>query len=70
MEHDALGEVPVPADKLWGAQTQRSFQNFRIGHDRMPEQVIFAFAVLKKAAAGCPPGRGAGGAGRGGASGR
>ena len=44
MEHDALGEVPVPADKLWGAQTQRSFQNFRIGHDRMPEQVIFAFA--------------------------
>lgn len=51
MEHDALGEVPVPADKLWGAQTQRSFQNFRIGHDRMPEQVIFAFAVLKKAAA-------------------
>lgn len=48
MEHDALGEVPVPADKLWGAQTQRSFQNFRIGHDRMPEQVIFAFAVLKK----------------------
>ena len=38
MEHDALGEVPVPADKLWGAQTQRSFQNFRIGHDRMPEK--------------------------------
>ena len=51
MEHDALGEVPVPADKLWGAQTQRSYQNFKIGHDRMPEQVIAAFAVLKKAAA-------------------
>ena len=51
MEHDALGEVPVPADKLWGAQTQRSFQNFKIGHDKMPEQVISAFAVLKKAAA-------------------
>ena len=48
MEHDALGEVPVPADKLWGAQTQRSFQNFKIGHDKMPEQVISAFAVLKK----------------------
>lgn len=51
MEHDALGGVPVPADKLWGAQTQRSFQNFKIGHDKMPEQVISAFAVLKKAAA-------------------
>ena len=56
MEHDALGEVPVPADKLWGAQTQRSFQNFRIGHDRMPEQVIFAFAVLKKSGGACQPG--------------
>ena len=51
IEHDSMGEVRVPADRIWGAQTQRSFQNFRIGHDRMPVQIIEAFAVLKKAAA-------------------
>ena len=50
-EHDALGEVLVPSDRLWGAQTQRSFENFPIGSDRMPAEVIRAFAVLKKAAA-------------------
>lgn len=50
-EHDTMGEVNVPSDKLWGAQTQRSKDNFRIGGNRMPVEVIYAFAVLKKAAA-------------------
>ena len=50
-EHDSMGEVLVPADALWGAQTQRSFENFRIGGERMPEEIIVAFAQLKKAAA-------------------
>jgi len=50
-EHDALGEVQVPADRWWGAQTQRSLENFPIGNDRMPDGIIRAFAVLKKAAA-------------------
>ncbi len=51
IEHDSLGEVRVPADRLWGAQTQRSFENFPIGGDRMPRELIRAFAQLKKAAA-------------------
>lgn len=51
IEHDALGEVSVPAEHLWGAQTQRSLENFPIGNDRMPMEIIRAFAVLKKAAA-------------------
>ena len=50
-EHDTMGEVKVPYDKLWGAQTQRSKDNFRIGGQRMPMEVIYSFAVLKKAAA-------------------
>ena len=50
-EHDTMGEVSVPSDKLWGAQTQRSKDNFKIGGNRMPMEVIYAFAVLKKAAA-------------------
>nr|CAD1828519.1 unnamed protein product [Ananas comosus var. bracteatus] len=52
-EWDTLGPVQVPADKLWGAQTQRSLQNFNIGgeRERMPEQIIRAFGVLKKCAA-------------------
>ncbi len=52
-EHDSMGEVRVPADRYWGAQTERSRSNFRIGvgHEMMPEEIIFAFAVLKKAAA-------------------
>lgn len=50
-EHDTMGEVKVPSDKLWGAQTQRSKDNFRIGSMRMPIEVIYAFAILKKAAA-------------------
>jgi len=50
IERDSLGEIKVPKDKLWGAQTQRSFQNFKIGKGRMPIEVIRAFAILKKAA--------------------
>ena len=46
-----MGTVYVPADRLWGAQTQRSLQNFAIGEERMPAEIIRAFAVLKKAAA-------------------
>ena len=50
IEHDTLGEVKVPADHMWGAQTQRSSENFKIGA-RMPEEIIHAFAVLKKCTA-------------------
>ena len=52
-EHDSMGEVKVPADKYWGAQTQRSHENFLIGVgiETMPAEVIRAFGVLKKAAA-------------------
>ena len=50
-ESDTMGEVQVPDDKYWGAQTQRSFQNFKIGGQRMPDEIVHAFAVLKKAAA-------------------
>lgn len=51
IEHDTMGEVRVPADKYWGAQTQRSKENFKIGIERMPIEIIRAFSVLKKAAA-------------------
>src|SRR5215468_7668397 len=51
MEQDSLGEVAVPADKLWGAQTQRSLEHFSIGKDLMPSEMINAYATLKKAAA-------------------
>jgi fumarate hydratase class II len=50
-ETDGLGEVRVAADRLWGAQTQRSLEHFSIGHDLMPREMITAYAVLKKAAA-------------------
>lgn len=50
-ERDSLGEVSVPADKLWGAQTQRSLTYFSIGKDLMPAEMIGAYAILKKAAA-------------------
>lgn len=50
-EHDSMGEMLVPADCHWGAQTQRSYQNFRIGTEKMPGEIIRAFAILKKAAA-------------------
>ena len=51
IEHDTMGEVKVPSDKYWGAQTQRSKDNFKIGENKMPIEIIYAFAVLKKAAA-------------------
>jgi len=50
-ETDSLGVVAVPADKLWGAQTQRSLEHFSIGKDLMPREMITAYAILKKAAA-------------------
>ena len=51
IEHDTMGEVRVPANRCWGAQTQRSHENFPIGTEKIPQEVIHAFAVLKKAAA-------------------
>ena len=51
IERDALGEVEVPADKLWGAQTQRSIEYFSIGTELMPREMIPAYAILKKACA-------------------
>ena len=53
IEHDSMGEVRVPADRLWGAQTQRSIQNFQIGVglETMPREIVKAFGILKKAAA-------------------
>jgi fumarate hydratase class II len=51
VETDSMGPIDVPADKLWGAQTQRSLQNFKIGGQRMPVGVIRAFGTLKQAAA-------------------
>jgi fumarate hydratase, class II len=51
MERDSLGEIAVPADKLWGAQTQRSIQYFSIGRDLIPSEMIAAYALLKKACA-------------------
>ena len=53
LEHDSLGEVRVPADRYWGAQTERSRNNFPIGAglEPMPAEIIRAFAVLKAAAA-------------------
>ena len=50
-ETDSLGEVLVPADKLWGAQTQRSLEHFSIGKDLIPREMITGYAILKKAAA-------------------
>jgi len=49
-ETDSLGAVEVPADKLWGAQTQRSLEHFSIGGDLMPREMITTYAILKKAA--------------------
>ena len=50
-ETDSMGEVKVPADKLWGAQTQRSLEHFSIGDDLIPREMIIAYAILKKGAA-------------------
>ena len=51
IEKDSMGEMQVPADKYWAAQTQRSFQNFKIGGEIMPREITHAFGILKKAAA-------------------
>src|SRR3974390_1811086 len=51
IEQDSLGVVEIPADKLWGAQTQRSLEHFSIGRDLIPREMINAYATLKKAAA-------------------
>ena len=50
-ESDTMGEVEVPADKYWGAQTQRSIENFPIGNDRMPIALVRALGIQKQAAA-------------------
>lgn len=50
-EKDSMGEIQVPAERLWGAQTQRSIQNFKIGGDRFPREMIRALGILKKSAA-------------------
>ena len=51
VEHDTMGDVNVPSDKYWGAQTQRSLENFKIGKEKMPIEIIKAFSLVKKAAA-------------------
>lgn len=51
IEKDTMGEIKVPGDKFWGAQTQRSKENFKIGAERMPQELIEAFAILKRSAA-------------------
>jgi len=51
IETDSMGEIAVPATHYWGAQTERSLHHFAIGEDRMPPELIRAFATLKKAAA-------------------
>ena len=51
IEKDTMGEMKVPADKYWAAQTQRSVHNFEIGNEKMPLEVVYGFANLKKACA-------------------
>ncbi len=51
IEHDSMGEVKVPSDKYWGAQTERSLQNFKIGIEKMPFEIVRAFGIIKLAAA-------------------
>ena len=51
IERDSMGEVQVPGDRYWAAQTQRSYQNFKIGEEKMPKEIVHAFGILKKAAA-------------------
>jgi len=51
LESDSIGQIEVPAERYWGAQTQRSLKHFAIGQNRMPLEVIWAFGILKKAAA-------------------
>ena len=51
IEKDSMGEMQVPANAYWGAQTQRSYENFKIGTEKMPKEITYAFAILKKAVA-------------------
>lgn len=51
IEKDTMGEIKVPKDKFWGAQTQRSKENFKIGSEKMPKEVVNAFAILKRSTA-------------------
>lgn len=51
IEHDTFGEIEVPGDKYWGAQTERSKRNFPVGKERMPIEVVYGFAQLKRGAA-------------------
>ncbi len=51
IEKDTMGEINVPNDKYWGAQTQRSVENFPVGEEKMPKEVLMGFAYLKKACA-------------------
>ncbi|QKF64723.1 class II fumarate hydratase [Campylobacter corcagiensis] len=51
IEKDTMGEIKVPKDRYWGAQTERSFENFKIGTDKMPKELIHAFAALKRSVA-------------------
>ncbi len=52
IERDTFGDIPVPADRLWGAQTQRSLENFRISSERMPKELILALVLVKRCCAG------------------
>jgi fumarate hydratase class II len=60
-EFDSLGDVEVPADRYWGAQTQRSLDHFNIGNDRMPKEVYHAYGHVKGGGRGEHPGRAAAG---------
>jgi len=51
IEHDTFGEIEVPSDKYWGAQTERSKRNFPVGKERIPIEVVYGFAQLKRGAA-------------------
>ena len=51
IEKDSMGEMKVPVNAYWGAQTQRSYENFKIGTEKMPKEITYAFAILKKAVA-------------------
>ena len=50
-ETDSMGAIEVPAERLWGAQTQRSLQNFAIGEEKMPAEIVHALGIVKQAAA-------------------
>ena len=51
IEHDTFGDIAVPADRLWGAQTQRSLHHFAISTERLPRELIFALTLVKRSAA-------------------